>query len=94
MENMMLEIRITDNRKRRRLVLEGTLTGHWVEELKAKWTVAHAGLQKRKLVVDLTRPAEKTSLANWRMFFCRVSTTNRCDVPVPDEMIQCNGTHN
>ena len=89
----MLEIRITDGRKRRHLVLEGTLTGQWVAELRTKWKAANADPQERKLVVDLTRPMEKTSLADWRMFFCRASTADRSYVPAHEEMIKCDGMH-
>lgn len=49
----MLKISIIESRKRRRLVLEGTLTVPWVAELMNVWKAANADLQERKLMVDL-----------------------------------------
>ena len=49
----MLKICVNDIRTERRLVLEGTLTGPWVAELMTAWNAATAGLEGRKLVVDL-----------------------------------------
>ena len=49
----MLKICVNDIRTERRLVLEGTLTGPWVAELRTAWNEANAGLEDRKLVVDL-----------------------------------------
>jgi hypothetical protein len=34
-------------------VLEGTLSAPWTDELRTAWTTANAGLQNRKLIVDL-----------------------------------------
>lgn len=48
-----LKISILDSSGRRRLVLEGTLSAPWTEELRAAWTTANADLENRKLVVDL-----------------------------------------
>ncbi len=49
----MLKISIIDSHKRRRVVLEGRLTGPWVAELRTAWKAANADLQDRKLRVDL-----------------------------------------
>ncbi len=49
----MLRISILDSVAQRRLVLEGTLSAPWTEELGAAWTTANAGLRNRKLIVDL-----------------------------------------
>ncbi|HLY62250.1 MAG TPA: hypothetical protein VKV95_16030 [Terriglobia bacterium] len=49
----MLKICINDIRTERRLVLEGTLTGPWVAELRTAWNESNSGLEDRKLVVDL-----------------------------------------
>ena len=50
---MMLKICVNDIRKERRLVLDGTLTGPWVAELRTAWNEAKTGLEDRELVVDL-----------------------------------------
>jgi hypothetical protein len=48
-----LKISILDSSGQRRLVLEGTLSAPWTEELRTAWTTANAGLQNRRLIVDL-----------------------------------------
>jgi len=48
----MLKISIAETRKRRRLVVEGTLTGPWIAEPRTA-RKANADLQERKLMVDL-----------------------------------------
>ena len=50
---MMLKICVNDIRNERRLVLDGTLTGPWVAELRTAWNEANTGLNDRELVVDL-----------------------------------------
>jgi hypothetical protein len=49
----MLRISILDSSGQRLLVLEGALSAPWVDELSRAWAAAHAGLQNRKLVIDL-----------------------------------------
>jgi hypothetical protein len=49
----MLRISILDSSGQRRLVLEGSLSAPWVDELSRAWAAAHTGLQNRKLVIDL-----------------------------------------
>ncbi len=44
---------MTESHKERRLVLEGTIAGPWVAELRTAWKAANAGTQDRELVVDL-----------------------------------------
>jgi hypothetical protein len=48
-----LKISILDSTGQRCLVLEGTLSAPWTEELRAAWAKANADLQNRKLIVDL-----------------------------------------
>jgi hypothetical protein len=48
-----LKISILDSSAQRYLVLEGTLSAPWTEELRAAWARANADLQNRKLIVDL-----------------------------------------
>jgi len=48
-----LKISILDSSVRRCLVLEGTLSAPWTEELRTAWTTANADLKNRKLIVDL-----------------------------------------
>ena len=49
----MFKISVVDTRSRRRLVVEGTLIGPWVAELRASWRNACQERGGRKLVVDL-----------------------------------------
>jgi hypothetical protein len=49
----MLKISIFDSAAQRSLVLEGTLSAPWTEELRTAWTTANADLHNRKLIVDL-----------------------------------------
>jgi hypothetical protein len=49
----MFKISIVDTRLQRRLVVEGTLIGAWVAELRTCWRNACLERGGRKLVVDL-----------------------------------------
>jgi hypothetical protein len=49
----MFKISIIDTRSQRTLVVEGTLIGSWVAELRTTWRTASLGLGGRKLVIDL-----------------------------------------
>jgi hypothetical protein len=49
----MFRISIADTPSRRTLVVEGDLTGAWVDELGTSWRNAGRGLDGRKLVIDL-----------------------------------------
>jgi hypothetical protein len=49
----MFKISIVDTRLQRRLVVEGTLIGAWVAELRTSWRNACLESGGRKLVVDL-----------------------------------------
>ena len=49
----MLRISIADTPSRRTLVVEGDLSGSWVDELGTSWRNAGRGLDGRKLVIDL-----------------------------------------
>jgi hypothetical protein len=48
-----LKISILDSSSQRCLVLEGTLSAPWTEELRTAWARANADLHDRKLIVDL-----------------------------------------
>ena len=50
----MFKISIIDTRSQRTLVVEGTLIGSWVAELRTTWRNASQELGGRKLVVDLS----------------------------------------
>jgi len=50
----MFKISIVDTPSRRTLLVEGTLIGPWIAELDTTWRNASQGLERRKLVVDLT----------------------------------------
>ena len=49
----MFRISVVDTRSERRLVVEGTLLGPWVEELRTSWRNACQERGGRKLIVDL-----------------------------------------
>jgi anti-anti-sigma regulatory factor len=49
----MLKISIVEERKQRRLVVEGRLVAPWSDELKAACEGAGSGLNSRELVIDL-----------------------------------------
>lgn len=49
----MFRISIIDTPSQRRLLVEGKLSGPWVDELRATWRDASRDLDGRKLVVDL-----------------------------------------
>jgi hypothetical protein len=49
----MFKISTIDTRSQRTLVVEGTLIGSWVAELRTTWRTASQGLGGRKLVIDL-----------------------------------------
>ena len=49
----MLKISIVEERKQRRLVVEGKLAPPWSDELKAACERARSGLDGRELVIDL-----------------------------------------
>jgi len=50
----MLRISTVDTPSQRTLVVEGTLTGPWVAELRTTWRNANRELGGRKLAVDLS----------------------------------------
>jgi hypothetical protein len=50
----MFKISSIDTRSQRTLVVEGTLIGPWVPELRTSWRKASHDLGGRKLVVDLS----------------------------------------
>jgi anti-anti-sigma regulatory factor len=50
----MFRISIVDKPSRRTLVVEGTLVGPWVAELRKSWSNASRELGGRKLVIDLS----------------------------------------
>jgi hypothetical protein len=50
----MFKISINDTPSQRKLVVEGKLSGAWVDELRTTWTEAKAGLEGRKLVIDVS----------------------------------------
>ena len=49
----MFKISIVDTRSQRTLVVEGTLVGPWVAELRTSWRNACLELGGRELVIDL-----------------------------------------
>jgi anti-anti-sigma regulatory factor len=49
----MFKISIIDTRVQRTMVVEGTLVGPWVTELRSSWRDACQGRGGRKLVIDL-----------------------------------------
>ena len=49
----MFKISTIDTPSQRTLVVEGTLTGYWVAELRTTWRTASQELGGRKLVIDL-----------------------------------------
>jgi anti-anti-sigma regulatory factor len=49
----MFKISTVDTRSRRTLVVEGTLVGPWIGELRTSWKNACQELGGRKLVIDL-----------------------------------------
>jgi hypothetical protein len=50
----MFKISTVDTRSKRTLVVEGTLIGPWVDELRTTCVGASQTLGKRELVIDLT----------------------------------------
>ena len=50
----MFKISTIDTRSQRTLVVEGTLIGSWVDELRTSWRTACQELGGRKLVIDLS----------------------------------------
>ena len=50
----MFKISTVDTRSQRTLVVEGTLIGSWVAELRTTWRTASQELSGRKLVIDLS----------------------------------------
>jgi len=50
----MFKISTIDTRSQRTLVVEGTLIGSWVAELRTTWRTASQELGGRKLVIDLS----------------------------------------
>ena len=50
----MFKISTIDTRSQRTLVMEGTLIGSWVAELRTTWKTATQELDGRKLVIDLS----------------------------------------
>ena len=50
----MFKISTVDTRSQRTLVVQGTLVGPWVAELRTTWTNASQELGGRKLVIDLS----------------------------------------
>ena len=52
-ESNMFKISTIDTRSQRTLVVEGTLIGSWVGELRTTWRTASQELGGRKLVIDL-----------------------------------------
>jgi hypothetical protein len=50
----MFKISTIDTRSQRTLVVEGTLIGSWVAELRTTWKTANQELDGRKLVIDLS----------------------------------------
>jgi len=49
----MFRISTIDTRSERRLVVEGTLTEPWVDELRKTWKHASQDAQGRKVIIDL-----------------------------------------
>jgi len=54
LQDHMFRISTIDTRSQRTLVVEGTLIGPWVPELRSSWRNASQDLGGRKLVVDLS----------------------------------------
>ena len=52
--NYMFKISIADTPSQRRLIVEGTLVGPWVPELRTTWRNASQELDGRKLAIDLS----------------------------------------
>lgn len=50
----MFKISIVDTPSRRTLIVEGTLIGPWVDELRTTWRNTSQDLGGRKLVIDLS----------------------------------------
>jgi ABC-type transporter Mla MlaB component len=50
----MFKISIVEERRHRRLMLEGTLVRPWTAEVESAWEAAGERLEGKKLVVDLT----------------------------------------
>jgi hypothetical protein len=50
----MFKISIVDTRSQRKLLVEGTLIGPWVAELRAAWRNRSHELGGRKLVIDVS----------------------------------------
>jgi anti-anti-sigma regulatory factor len=50
----MFKISTIDTRSQRTLLVEGTLIGSWVAELRTTWRTASQELGGRKLVIDLS----------------------------------------
>jgi anti-anti-sigma regulatory factor len=50
----MFKISTVDTRSQRMLVVEGTLIGSWVPELRMTWRNASQELGGRKLIIDLS----------------------------------------
>jgi hypothetical protein len=53
-KSKMFKISTIDTRSQRTLVVEGTLIGSWVAELRTTWKTANQELDGRKLVIDLS----------------------------------------
>jgi hypothetical protein len=53
-KSKMFKISTIDTRSQRTLIVEGTLIGSWVAELRATWRTASHALGGRKLVIDLS----------------------------------------
>ncbi len=53
-KSKMFKISTIDTRSQRTLVVEGTLIGSWVAELRTTWRTASQELSGRKLVIDLS----------------------------------------
>jgi anti-anti-sigma regulatory factor len=49
----LLRITVVENQRVRRVIVEGRLTAPWASELAGACQTAEAGLQNRKLIVDL-----------------------------------------
>ena len=50
----MLKISILDTPAQRRLLVEGKLSGPWIDELRTAWRDASRDLEGRKLLIDLS----------------------------------------
>jgi hypothetical protein len=50
----MFKISTIDTRSQRTLIVEGTLIGSWVAELRTTWKTAGHELDGRRLVIDLS----------------------------------------